>query len=450
MQQKQLRNNVLWNTVGNIVYYISQYALMILATNISGAYVNGLVATAMTIAATCITVCAYGMRSFQISDFDHQYSDATYLKSRYVTLAAAGLLCTGFAFAVSYSAEQRVVILVYTLCRLSEGFVDVLHGYLQRAERMDLVGISFGVRGIASILVFGIGLWLTQDIVLTLLAMTALNWLYVLVVDWPLSRNKADFTPNVTHGAAIDVATADAETTVKQTVVQVDMFAPKGFFARLAKGKGVTSLLWVCAPLALYSFLNSAVGSVIKLYCERICGVEAFSDFNNIFAPVQILQVGAAYVFVPFMTIFAHAWVDKNKARYLKALGVASVAMPVLWVCGAVGVAVFGHWGLRLLYGEEILASAALLQPSVVATVITTYVSILCYLLSMMRKMKDLIISNAIGIVASFAVAAPMITAFGIYGAAYATVVARAVQAAVTLGFVLWRCKQQFRAARDA
>ncbi len=411
MNQKQLRSNVIWNTVGNAIYYISQYALMILATNISGAYVNGLVATAMTIAATCLTICAYGMRSFQISDFEHQYSDATYLKSRYITLGVAALFCTGFAFAVSYSAEQRVVILVYTLCRLSEGFVDVLHGYLQRADRMDLVGISFGVRGLVSILVFGAGLWLTQNVVLTLLAMTALNWLYVLVVDWPMSRKHAVF------GAA------KAETK-----------------------SGVLHLLWACAPLAVYSFLNSAVGSVIKLYCERICGVEAFSDFNNIFAPVQILQVGAAYVFVPFMTIFAHAWVDKNKGKYLKSLGIASAAMPALWVCGAIGVALVGRWGLQLLYGEEILASAALLQPSVLATVITTYVSILCYLLSMMRKMRDLIISNLVGIVASFALATPMITAYGIYGAAYATIAARAVQAAITLGFVLWQCKMQFAA----
>ncbi len=161
---------------------------------------------------------------------------------------------------------------------------------------------------------------------------------------------------------------------------------------------------------------------------------------------MQILQVGAAYVFVPFMTIFAHAWVDKNKGKYLRSLGIASAAMPALWVCGALGVALVGRWGLQLLYGEEILASATLLQPSVLATVITTYVSILCYLLSMMRKMRDLIISNLVGIVASFALATPMITAYGIYGAAYATIAARAVQAAVTLGFVLWQCKLQFAA----
>ncbi len=416
MQQKQLRNNVVYNTIGNAIYYISQYALMILATNISGATVNGMLATAMTISATCLTVCAYGMRSFQISDFNGQYSDKTYLQSRYLTLGAAALLCAGFAFAVSYSAQQRIVILVYTLCRLSEGFVDVLHGYLQRAERMDLVGISFGVRGLVSMLLFGLGLAFTQDVVITLLAMTALNWLYVLVVDWPLSRKRADFTA---HKPA-----------------EGGRAAPKG--------GSVASLLWVCAPLAVYSFLNSAVGSVIKLYCERICGVEAFSDFNNIFGPVQILQVGAAYVFVPFMTLFARAWVEKNKKRYLKYLTVATVAMPLLWVCGAVGAALVGQWGLRLLYGEEILASAALLQPSVLATVITTYVSILCYLLSMMRKMKDLIIGNVVGIVASFAFATPMIAAYGIYGAAYATIAARALQAVVTFGFVLWRCKQQF------
>lgn len=406
----QLRRNVILNTAGNLVFFASQYLLIILVMRLSGAYANGLLSTAMNLANPVLSFACYGMRSFQISDFTPQYSDRTYLRSRYITVLAAGLGCCGFAMLVSYTAEQRIVIFLYTLCRLSEGLVDVWHGYLQKAERMDLVGISFGVRGLASILSFAAGLALTQDLILTLAVMCALNWLYVFLADIPFGRKSADFA--------------------------------------FSGGGTVFALLLECLPLAVYSFLNSSVGSVVKYYCERICGTEVFGNFNSVFAPVQILQVGAAYIFVPFLTWFAHWWTDREGKRYRRGLLITFAALAGLWLCGGIGAALLGPWAFRLLYGEKILAYMGILQPLVAATIITTLVLILCHLLTIAREMRGLILGNLAGIAASFVLASPMIRAFGATGAAWATVFSRLVQAIVMLGYLLWRCRKQFAAGK--
>jgi O-antigen/teichoic acid export membrane protein len=406
-EKKQLGKSVIWNTLGNIVYYASQYVLLILVVRLSGNYASGLLSTAMSIAAICISFSNYGMRSFQISDFAHRYNDKTYLQSRRLTVGAAGLGCCIFAFAISYTAEQRWVILLYTAARLSEGYIDVWHGYLQKKDRMDLVGLLFGLRGLLTIGGFWLGLWLTNSLVITMAILAVLSWICVFAADVPPSRRAADFA------------------------------AP-------AAGT-VWMLLWECAPLAVYSFLNSSIGSVVKLYCERISGTEIFGCFNNVFAPVQIIQVGAMYIFAPFMMMFARAWEKKQKTEYLRAFAIACGAMPVLWICGALGAWLVGPPALEILYaGKGIGQYTFLLQPAVVAAVTNIFVSILCYLLSMMREMKGLIAGNVAGILAAFLLSAPMIETMGVAGAAWATVASRAVQAVCCLAVVLWRCRRHF------
>mgnify|MGYP000624601938 FL=1 len=143
----QLRRNLVFNTAGSLLFYVCQAAMNLLVTALAGAAANGLLATATTIANVGLSFASYGMRTFQVSDEAGKYTDRTYLASRFVTVALAWAACVGFAFVNAYTARQRWVIFLYTGYRLVESASDVWHGFLQKAERMDIVGISFGVRG---------------------------------------------------------------------------------------------------------------------------------------------------------------------------------------------------------------------------------------------------------------------------------------------------------------
>ncbi len=408
-EKKQLGKSVIWNTLGNLVYYASQYVLLILAQRLAGTTVSGQVSVAMSIAAICLSFSNYGMRSFQISDFAHKYSDKTYRDSRRLTVLLAGVGCAVFAFAVSYTTEQRWVILLYTIARLSEGYIDVWHGYLQKADRMDLVGQLFGLRGILTMVGFAAGWLITRNVVITMGILAVVSWVCVIFADVPPAKKTADFSA--------------------------------------AASGTVWMLLWECAPLAVYSFLNSSIGSVIKLLCERVVGTDQFAYFNNVFAPVQIIQVGAMYIFAPFMMYFARCWERKDKGAYRRGFSIATGAMPALWLCGFIGAALLGPFFLQVLYGTEVRAYSFLLQPAVVAAVVNIYVSILCYLLSMMREMKGLIFGNVAGIIAALVLSVPMVNVLGVAGAAWATVAARSVQAVCCLTVLLWRSKKHFNAA---
>ena len=404
----QLRKNLLFNTAGSLLFYLCQAALNLLVTALAGVTANGMLATAMTIANVCLSVASFGMRTFQVSDLAGKYADRTYLLSRYVTLTAAGAGCLVFAFVNSYSAEQRWVIALYTAYRLIESWSDVWHGYLQKAERLDVVGISFGVRGLVTAGTVTLGLVLTGNLVLTLATLFALNAVYVLAVDLPLARGHADLANK--------------------------------------SGGSVWALLAECAPLAVYAALNTAIPSVPRYFCERVLGTEKMSYFNNVFLPVLILQVAVIYLFVPFITTFARLWNQKDRAGFFRGLVMLAAALAAMWAAGAAGVALLGRWGLSILYptSPEILDYTPLLQPLVLATVCTVASTVLCHLLTIARDMRGLILGNLAGLAAAAAVSVPLLRAFDVWGAAFATIAGIGAQALCLLAFLLVKCRKQF------
>ena len=410
--KKQLHRNLIFNTAGSLLFYLCQAAVNLFVVGLAGIEASGVLALAMTTANVCVSFAGYGMRTFQVSDLEHKYSDRTYLLSRQLTVGAAWLGCLGFAFLNAYSAQQRWVMVLFTGYRLVESWSDVWHGYLQRAERMDIVGISFGARGLVTAVVITAGLLLTHDLVLTVGILFLLNALYVVLVDVPLARR----------------------------------YAALGRDA--AGSTGVWALLWECLPLALYASLNTTIGSTPRYFCERLLGSEPLGRFNAIFVPVLILQVAAVYLFVPFITTFARLWTDRDGTGYRRALRIMLLLLAALFVVGCGGVALLGRWGLHLLYPTqpELWAQWTLLFPLVLCCTFTVLATILCNLLTICRDMRGLILGNLIGLAAALIASPLLIPPLGIWGTAWATIAGIAAQSLALGAFLAHQCKKQFAA----
>ena len=70
----------------------------------------------------------------------------------------------------------------------------------------------------------------------------------------------------------------------------------------------------------------------------------------------------------------------------------------------------------------------------------------LCHLLTIAREMRGLILGNLAGLAAALLASQPLLRAFDVYGAAWATILGIGVQAIALLAFLLVRCKKQFSA----
>ena len=185
MNDKRLsvKQNMIWNTAGSLVYMGCQWLLTILITWVSGYSIAGDFSTAISITNIVYCLSAYQMKTFQVSDYDNKYTTGTYVYSRIVTCVLGIVVCTGVVMAGNYTLWQQVVVVAYMLYKTTEAFFDVFSGVFQKFERMDRIGKSMIVRGILSTVLFTAAQVLFQNLIIIILVMTAMSVLYISITD---------------------------------------------------------------------------------------------------------------------------------------------------------------------------------------------------------------------------------------------------------------------------
>ena len=165
-----LKSNLIWNSVGNFIYLISQWLFTYLVTIALGFEGAGIYSLAVSICTTFYTISAYGMRNYQASDISHEYADSTYVESRYLTSLIALVGCALFSLLTGYAWQTLCCIALYMLFKLTESVSDVYQGVVQLRMRMDYVGKSFIAKGVLELATFGSCLFISRDLTLPLSA----------------------------------------------------------------------------------------------------------------------------------------------------------------------------------------------------------------------------------------------------------------------------------------
>ncbi len=400
MQNENLKKNFLWNTAGSLIYFFAQWLFTIVVWHLSAgqsaASENaGLLATSTTLTAIFLSLASYGMYNYQVSDLSNKFTPSEYIYSRNITCAMASILCLAFVFVTGignpYSTAQ-IICVVFMLCfRMIESKTDVYNAIMQKNARLDLVGKTYAARGIISLIGYCTVLYFTSNMVWALFAVAILN--VFLFSTYTKSKSSTFYTK---EKAAV---------------------------------KNVLLLLKVCAPLALYSFLCNTSLSIPRIFLQRIYGSQSLGIFNSVTAPVLLLQVGATYLFTPFITIYATNYQNKNKSGFIKALLLVFSAISALMPIGIIIAQVLGPWGLRTFVSANLEQYSNLLAPMAITAVLTALVLFFSMVLTVMRCMPQLIVCNVLSIAVSFAVSVPFITAYNIQGVNYTCICALIVQA---------------------
>ena len=414
MNSNQLRKNLIYNTVGNAFYYVSQWLVTAwLVTGVplglqladGGVENAGLLATAATLCNIFINLAGFGMRTYQVSDTAGEYTDSDYANSRWFTATVASVLCMGWAIFVGYGDKQLLAVLLFMVFKMMEPLTDVWHGMLQKAGRMDTIGIAYILRGVISAGTFALALKLSSSLMLALFAMMAATVVLCVLYD----RRKA---------MAISVKSG----------IELDR---------------IGQLLVKCLPLAAYAFLNPASANLPKIYLERLQGVDMAGLYSLVNSPVLILQVGVTYLFSPFITLFAQKLQQKDRQGFLRMTLTVTGVVFAAGVLGAFGCSLFGKWGLNLLYANDAVTGLSiLLYPMVVGVVFNCLSIFWCMLLTVLREMRGLIWANVAGIVTAALISGPLIRRYALAGTSYASILAMMVQC-VCLGVFGWRALKQ-------
>ena len=363
MKQLTIKQNVAWNTVGCLLYQGCQWLTTIVVVLLSQSYENsGALAFAMATGNIFFAIATYSVRTFQVSDVNDRFESNNYVAFRIVTMGVACISCALYTVCVNTAPWVAVATATYLLFKADEAFANVLYAIDQKALRMDYIGISQGVRGIASILAFSFGLYLANSLLVAIVGMFCCCLLVTVAYDIPHSRKLAGLRPRIS-------------------------------------GRVVKELFATCTPIVVSTLLYGLIATLTRQWFGIRFGTEALGVYAAIATPCVLVQAVASYLYNPFLVPLAQYWNNgqrENLLLLLRKLGIAMAAVSL--VCLAFAVAV-GPQVLQVIYGQSINDAGWLITPAMFAACMMALASFLTDFFVVVRHFSVAIIINAIALI---------------------------------------------------
>ena len=398
-----LKANVLWNSTGSMFYLGCQWLVTVLVVRLSSGFDDaGLLSLAMSVVGIFGTFANYKMGTYQISDIHHENTLAEYLAFRCVTLALSFLACLLYAIATCPLHAIFTVMLFY-LYKSVGLLIDILHGTDQQHRRMDYIGKSFILQGMASIVSFTIVFYPTQNLNLAILAMTAGVLLVFTAFDMRKTRQFEPISLHITRKKII-------------------------FFLK-------TSL-----PAVIASVAASAIFTIPKQYLSLVSGDAALGIYSSVAAPALVVQMGAVYLYGPLLDIFPKHYFDGDIADFIKLLIRTVLSIIGTTIACWIVLLFAGEPLLVLLFGSEIVEHVYLLHPVLIATSATAFLWFFGDLLIALRNFKANLVGNIVALVAAIPLSIICVNIWGMNGVSFASIGACAagvLHLSIALGFAI-------------
>lgn len=400
-KQLSIKQNMLYNSIGNFIYGISQWLLVVIVTRLNGYEDAGVLSLAIAVVAVLYTISLYGMRVFQATDVLYSYSDGDYITSRIITVIISLPLCVAFIFINGYSNNKAAVIGAFMLYRCIEACSDVFHGILQRKKRMDYIGISVTIRAILILIAFVGTLSAGGSLWLACLSMAVASVIVLLFFDIPSTKHICNTTPT--------------------------------FSVKKQK-----SLLWTCFPLMSAALVYNAVLATPRYYLERIVSDEILGVFSALYVPTLFITSMATYLLSPIAVEFGECAKNNDYKKFMKLFYTSSALIMGVSIIASGGAYILGDFALKIFYGKD-------MSNYIIQFVALTFISGLYALIFLMgniftvlRWLYFMLITHIIVFVISIAITPQIISSFELWGAVFVTGFIAIIYLIINIGGIIY------------
>lgn len=413
------RANFSWTFVGNVIYAVCQWGMLIALAKLGSPSMVGRFALGLSVTAPIFMLTNLQLRDVQATDAAQEYLFGDYLALRLLTTALALLSIVGLGLLTGYSSETLLVIFAVGVAKACESFSDIFYGRLQQHERMDRIAKSLIVRGLLSLIVLSSVIALTGSIVWGTVAL-ACSWAVVLIAYDARGGRVLLRSSSQLHSSVSDPGRV-------------------GWNVRW-EPKKIIRLMWMTFPLGLVMMLVSLNTNVPRYFLERYLDEHAL----GIFAAIAYLQVAGTTVVsalagsaIPLLAKhYASAdWLALRKLL-VKLVGIALL----LGIGGCLIALIGGSEILTLIYGPDYGAETSLLF-WVMVTAMIGYVSwFLGDALTAIRCINLQVPLFVVTVISTTISCSWLIPSFGLLGAAAAMVIGslvRMVGSLTILGYTL-------------
>ncbi|MBH8562370.1 oligosaccharide flippase family protein [Nostoc sp. CENA67] len=254
-----LRRNFSWTFIGNAVYAGCQWGMLVVLAKLGSPEMVGQFTLGLAVTAPVIMFTNLQLRTVQATDAKKQYFFSDYLGLRLTSVALALLIIVVISLSGGYRWETSLVILLIGLAKTFESISDVFYGLIQQHERMDRIAVSLMIKGSLSLLLLGIGVYISGSVL----------WGAVgLVFAWAIVL----FSYDIGSGLLI--------------LKQRSKLQPSWQL------KTLTNLVWLCLPLGFVMMLISLNTNIPRYFIEHYLGEREL----GIFAALAYLMVAGGMV----------------------------------------------------------------------------------------------------------------------------------------------------------
>ncbi len=399
-----MRKNQIFITIGNFVYLLSQWALTIVVVRLStDFYIAGLLGLAMTVANIFFIIASYGLRSYQVSDVQHVYSDQNYILSRLITVPISIICCLCYSFAKGYTGESFLVILLYMVYKALEAASDVLYGIMQQHNQYDKICWSMSIKGVFSLLAFTGMLAMGLSISIAMISMIIVAILTLILMD-------IRWCSSLTHPLLC-------------------------FKADNAKQTG--RLLFIASPMVILSIAQPLLMSIPRLYYEQHFSTELLGIYSSLSSPTIAITTLVSCALMPYIPLFAQYFLEGKKKDLLRltllAVGLTSAFGLVSYIIAGI----IGSWVLSLLYGSAVSGYTNVFQLIIIVSTLSSINMCLIVVFTAIRKLIPQSIILLLGCLICYLITPSIVTIYAMEGVTYSLIIAQLFQIIIALIFAV-------------
>ncbi|MBQ6394996.1 MAG: hypothetical protein IJH87_01425, partial [Atopobiaceae bacterium] len=397
-------------TLGNIVYLAAQWLISYAVVRVLGFGAEGTFTIATTVGNTACALAAFSMRNYQVSDVDGSYSDRQYILSRIVTSALAVLGCVVFSFFQPYDDTTSLVVLFYSLFKVSEAFSDVYQGIQQKYLLMDYVGRAYILKSAADLGIFVAAIMVTRSLVIACAALALVSFAEILLYE-------------------------------RRTAMQLSESDARNRFSAGGNGGGsVIDLLIACIPVAISGVLFNALIQIPRYQLGIIEGDEVLGIYASVAMPILLVQVAANYLFTPLVTPMTRNLKEGNRESFVRTIIRVLVSIVAITALAFAVAFLLGDQAYTLLYGETIRPYIQqLMYPLILSSALTAAAWFLTAVLTILRRLTALLVASGAAFAAALVTSPLLVRTFQMNGATFACIAALLV----FIGIAAWSCRPE-------
>ncbi len=397
-----LRRNFSWTFIGNAVYAGCQWGMIVLIAKFGSPEMVGQFTLGFAITAPIMMFANLHLRAVQATDAKYQFAFGDYLGLRIITTGLALLIILAITLISGYSWQTSLVVLLVSLAKAFDSISDVLHGFIQQHERMDRIAVSLIVKGPLSLILLGVGIYISGNVL----------WgLFGLVLSWGLVLAVLDF-----RNVAL-LLNGTLGLTVK----------PYWNF------KTQRNLIKLSFPLGFVMMLISLNTNIPRYFIEQNLGVGKLGIFAAIAYLMVVINMIVSALGESASPKLAKYYANSESTSFSKLLLQLVGIAAILAVIGVSVAFIGGQHILKLLYREEYAEQTNIFILLMVAAGIGYISSFLGYGMTAARYFRIQMPLFGLVTTVSAITCAWLIPTNGLEGAAIALILSAIVQAIVSM-----------------